>query len=388
MIKIIAIQGNITVVLKDGTVLSKNEAPLEFIEKVFSNKDDEDFIRNLFNPEQAKLKEEYLEKKEIIDFINEQSNILSISGTSVYIRSVSELSLPEDLVIRIVEAEKENNKELIETYVNFWTLASLNPDSRARTNLFWFLTKYGFTISRSGLFVAFRGVEVKEVASQDSKEIEFIRDAYIKIKTKLKKSPKNYYLIHDELTGEYKYSTKKEEDVKTIEELYQLKCKDNTEKNCTIYTDAHTRSFNIKLGEMVSMKRQDCDSRQERTCSSGLHVASLDWLKENDQFGQVKLMVLVNPADVVAVPPQDSYGKMRTCAYYPIHEVSLYDEESYKLEDGFVDDFLTIINKNLTVNNDETTTYTLNIPIIPELNRNIIIDKINQIQSNLNKVVD
>ena len=52
---------------------------------------------------------------------------------------------------------------------------------------------------------------------------------------------------------------------------------------------------------MVTMKRDACDSVQENTCSSGLHVAGKGWLKRN-YFGNNGLVVLVNPADVVAVP--------------------------------------------------------------------------------------
>ena len=49
----------------------------------------------------------------------------------------------------------------------------------------------------------------------------------------------------------------------------------------TIYTDQHTRTFEIKIGEIVSMPRNKCDSVQENSCSRGLHVAGKDWLKEN-----------------------------------------------------------------------------------------------------------
>ena len=50
------------------------------------------------------------------------------------------------------------------------------------------------------------------------------------------------------------------------------------------------------------------------------------------------MMVLVNPADVVAVPPIDDYGKMRTCAYYPVSVVDFDDEGNIiemPIEDGF-----------------------------------------------------
>ena len=73
------------------------------------------------------------------------------------------------------------------------------------------------------------------------------------------------------------------------------------------------------------MPRNKCDSVQENSCSRGLHVAGKSWLTSN-YFGDTALMVLVNPADVVAVPPIDNYGKMRTCAYYPVSIVE-FDKE-------------------------------------------------------------
>lgn len=45
------------------------------------------------------------------------------------------------------------------------------------------------------------------------------------------------------------------------------------------------------------------------------------WLKQN-YCGSVGLKVLVNPADVVAVPTIDNYGKMRCCGYLPIGVIS------------------------------------------------------------------
>ena len=86
-------------------------------------------------------------------------------------------------------------------------------------------------------------------------------------------------------------------------------------------------------------------------------------------------MVLVNPADVVAVPPDDNYGKMRTCAYYPVSVVQFDDEGkiiSLSIEDGFEDDFIDKICFQGVKNTDDSSPYCIIIPETPEIDRNII----------------
>jgi hypothetical protein len=53
-------------------------------------------------------------------------------------------------------------------------------------------------------------------------------------------------------------------------------------------------------------------------------------LKQN-YYGTVGLLVLVNPANVVAVPTIDDYGKMRTCEYYPVAVID-FDEHGDVIE--------------------------------------------------------
>ena len=42
------------------------------------------------------------------------------------------------------------------------------------------------------------------------------------------------------------------------------------EDGSIVYTDAHTGTTRIKIGEVVTMPREDCDTVQEHTCSQGL----------------------------------------------------------------------------------------------------------------------
>lgn len=88
----------------------------------------------------------------------------------------------------------------------------------------------------------------------------------------------------------------------------------------SIYTDAHSRSTQIIIGQPVSIPREECDSNQNASCSRGLHVAGRQWLTEH-QFGNTGVICLVNPMHVVAVPPVDNYGKMRVCEYMPVEYV-------------------------------------------------------------------
>lgn len=390
--KIIKVKNHLTVVLNDGSVLSSSDCTDALYNEIIANQEDEEAVQRLLIPEYFSKKEEYSLKSEIVQG---HSNILEVVGDSVYIREISELSVPEDLAKAIYKAEKEENQEALESYMNFWTLASTNPDSRARTNLFWFLNRYGMKISKSGLFVAYRNVELKQEGSEISNNLaKFISAEYTRVKYKLKKSPSNYYVGYKEGDEEVydnlivtPSSNRLDKVLGCLGDMY-LKLGD--EKSAPIYTDSHSRTFTIKIGEVVSMPREECDPVQENTCSKGLHVAGKSWLTEG-YFGQHSLMVLVNPADVVAVPPQDSYGKMRVCAYYPVQLIER-DEKGQILdqdiEDGFEDSFMQMIAYKGSINNEESQSpYRINIPDIPEINRTNIAKRLQDISNSLkNKV--
>lgn len=107
----------------------------------------------------------------------------------------------------------------------------------------------------------------------------------------------------------------------------------DTTSDKDVYTDRHTKTMRIRMGEVVSLSRESCDSNQNNTCSSGLHVASKDWLSTQGAgyFGSVRVVAMVNPMHVVAVPPKDSYGKMRVCEYMPVTVYSNYDTETKRI---------------------------------------------------------
>ncbi len=390
--KIIRIKNHLTVILNNGDMLTSTNCTDEIYNEVVKNQDNDNVVKNLLVPELTKKEVEVEVKTKLLTDLS-GSKHLTVFGSSVYLKKISELTVPEDLAVALYKAEQEKDTELVQSYLNFWTLASLNPDSRARTNLFWFLNRYGMTISKSGLFVAYRNVKLKkEGKGIDTKLADFVSSQYTRVKTKLKKSPKNYFVGYQvELFDDNLMVTTDEGRLKkVIGNLADMYLKLSDENVAPTYTDAHTGTFTIKIGEPVTMERSKCNSNQDDTCSRGLHVAGRTWIGKNS-FGNISLMVLVNPADVVAVPPSDNYGKMRCCAYYPIALIQrdkngdIIDE---KIDDGFEDDFIEKIAYDGDINNVDDANYSINIPDIPEINKKKIVNRLQEISKNMKKYVN
>lgn len=83
------------------------------------------------------------------------------------------------------------------------------------------------------------------------------------------------------------------------------------------YLDIRTHTFNNTVGSYVSEDRVLMDTDPNITCGKGLHVAAFNYADK--QYGGAEgehlIEVLVDPADVVAVPPDYNQQKMRVCAY-------------------------------------------------------------------------
>lgn len=70
---------------------------------------------------------------------------------------------------------------------------------------------------------------------------------------------------------------------------------------------------------VVSMERNMVDDDQNRTCSTGLHFCSRDYL---NHFGGERIVVLkINPRDVVSIPNDYNDSKGRACRYEIVDEI-------------------------------------------------------------------
>ena len=89
------------------------------------------------------------------------------------------------------------------------------------------------------------------------------------------------------------------------------------------YTDVRTGTIDNSVGKVVSMPRNEVQDNSNITCAPGLHVCSREYLQHFS--GEKVILVKVNPKDVVSVPKDYNFSKMRTCKYEVISELSLED---------------------------------------------------------------
>lgn len=312
MQKILRVDDTVIALFEDGSYVERKGCTNDFFKQV-ANCPTEEGVYALMCPEHGDKVREYQDAVDVIDSIKD-SQLLTMKGDSVYWEDVSQLSMPTEFVKAVLDAEFSHDDVRIETYRNFWTLMSLNPDERCRKNLFWFLNKNGLVIARCGFFVAYRNAEYKGI----------------------------------------------------------------DENGVEVYTDAHTHKMSIRIGEVVTMPRDACDPVQENTCSRGLHLGAQWWLKRN-YYGNQGLVCLCNPADVVAVPPLDDYGKLRTCAYLPIEKAE-FDEHGdvipFKQHDGFETGYVTKVIYEGLMGTEQDSPYRIEIPEIPSINKENISDKL------------
>lgn len=87
------------------------------------------------------------------------------------------------------------------------------------------------------------------------------------------------------------------------------------------WTDVYTGKINNSPGQVIEMPRCYISDDPTELCSTGLHVASLGYLKH---YGGTRLVaVKVSPADVVSVPVDHDDTKMRVCRYEVLHELPM-----------------------------------------------------------------
>lgn len=80
------------------------------------------------------------------------------------------------------------------------------------------------------------------------------------------------------------------------------------------YKDIFSGKFSNHIGAILEMDRRDVDDDPNRGCSKGFHVGSISYVNSFCPPDGIKLIVKVNPKDVVSVPREDA-RKLRTCRY-------------------------------------------------------------------------
>jgi len=237
-----------------------------------------------------------------------------------------------DTLVEVIKEYHENNYPM-DAILNFWKLLMLNPDKRVRTDLFDFIKTHDFVLTDAGYMIVYKAVYDKEneLDAETKMFAEFISRKVLMVKKDWKCSPRKY-VVYKNLETEVWDITKKEtaedwnEQEKNIEilgnladlfdSIFNVEVREE-ETAVPVYTDMHSRTMRIVLGEPVKQDRKECDANYRIDCSNGLHVGATKYVEAFANKGISKILVCyVNPANVVAVPQYD-HSKMRVCEYFP-----------------------------------------------------------------------
>lgn len=82
------------------------------------------------------------------------------------------------------------------------------------------------------------------------------------------------------------------------------------------FLDIHSGTMDNSVGKVVEMPRNEVCEDAQRTCSSGLHFCSLEYLPHFGSYGDNNVVIVkINPRDVVSIPVDYNNAKGRACRY-------------------------------------------------------------------------
>ena len=114
------------------------------------------------------------------------------------------------------------------------------------------------------------------------------------------------------------------------------------------FKDKYRGVFDNRVGQICTMTRSKVDDDRGRGCSNGLHAGALNYVAGYGSLesGDKIVIVKINPADVVSVPSDCNFEKLRTCRYEvvgeyqgellkPLYSASLDSGVDYENEDDY-----------------------------------------------------
>jgi hypothetical protein len=86
------------------------------------------------------------------------------------------------------------------------------------------------------------------------------------------------------------------------------------------FTDKHSGKFFNGVGEVLSMPRNKVDDDKNVGCSYGFHAGTLQYASNFAGGSDRLVLVEIDPADVVSIPTDCEFQKLRTCRYKVVAE--------------------------------------------------------------------
>jgi hypothetical protein len=89
------------------------------------------------------------------------------------------------------------------------------------------------------------------------------------------------------------------------------------------YTDKYSGKFLNTIDSVLEMPRNKVDDDKNIGCSYGFHAGTVEYAKDfMDRDGHL-MLVEINPADVVSIPTDCQFQKLRTCKYKVVDEYQI-----------------------------------------------------------------
>jgi hypothetical protein len=355
------VNDTLTIVMNDGNIITKSPATSEHFNSARDCKTEAclfDLVSTQEIKDERRKAEAAYEKAKAIqrgaEFLATLKEFEMKDG-SLYLKGINR-SLPPLLVeefLEVVGKHGSTDNDEFNALHRFFMWCCLNPRAEVANDLFNFLKKNSFSITKQGFFVALRNV----VTLHGSTElVQFISNAYNKVKAVWKKKPDEYFVFLDK--GEYKmvhedaiykdeivecsncdgsgyiagYDSEESDECCDCEgsgEVTEGICQQHGENlgNLTElyldlpnraenrFTDAHTKTFDIRIGRPVNMPMEDCNWSRADCAHAGLHFTS-------DEIhyvgcGDTSVLILINPMKVVGIGD----AKGRCYEYLPIMTV-------------------------------------------------------------------
>jgi hypothetical protein len=428
------VNDTLTIVMNDGNIITKSPATADdfntardcrteacLINLVSSQEVRDDKRKAEVAYEKAAAVKRGAEYLATLDQFEMKNNALYLKGIN---RSLPPLLVEEFL--EVVGRHGGTDNDEFNALHRFFMWCCLNPRAEVADKLFNFLKKNSFSITKQGFFVALRNVVTLHGGTE---LVDFVSNAYNKVKAVWKKKPDDYVvflkngeykMVHVDVisreetetctycdgegsfigeddedntcydcdgTGEitHYYDNDHGENIGNLTELY-LDLPNRAENR---FTDAHTRTFDIRIGRPVDMPMEKCRWNTDDCGAEGLHFTS-------DEIhyvgcGDTSVLVLINPMKVVGI----GESKGRCYEYLPIMTVPreeateiLHDldfdtlelDESYAVRE--LDNLAEKAKQGFTA---EAKKYDFNLPALSAVEVYTIVKSLDEIKQEISK---
>ena len=430
------VNDTLTIIMNDGNIITKAPATSEDFNAARDCRTEAclfDLVSTQEVKDERRKAEAEYEKAKAIQRGAEYLATLEefeMKNGSLYLKGISR-SLPPLLVeefLEVVGRHGGTKNDEFNALHRFFMWCCLNPRAEVADKLFNFLKKNSFSITKQGFFVALRNVVTLHGGTE---LVQFVSNAYNKVKAVWKKKPDEYHVFlengeykmvhgdamykketctcsycdgtgnipqYDEYddseacpecngTGEYEdlVLAVKGENIGNLTELY-LDLPNRAENR---FTDAYTKTFDIRIGRPVSMPMEKCRWNTDDCGAEGLHFTS-------DEIhyvgcGDTSVLVLINPMKVVGI----GESKGRCYEYLPIMTVPTdeatdilhdLDFDTLELDESYaVRELDNLAEKAKEGFTEERKKYDFNLPALSAVEVYTIVKSLDEIKQEISK---